>query len=172
MDTLGQGRFLRLVRKDGWEWAERTNAKGVVCICALTEQGEILVIEQFRRPVDARVIELPAGLVGDDGDPNEDGSIAAARELEEETGYVASSCRFVFEGPSSAGMSRETIAFYVAEGCQKRSAGGGVAGEDITTTAVPEAELHDWLAERLAAGVLVDPKVYTGLYWLAKGIRR
>ena len=96
METLGQGRFLRLVRVDGWEWAERTNAKGVVCIAALTEDGGLLLIEQHRAPMGTTVVELPAGLVGDDGDPNEHHEIAAARELEEETGYRAASIRFVF----------------------------------------------------------------------------
>ena len=64
-NELGRGRYLRLVRSNGWEWVERTNVTGVVVIAALTPADEILLVEQFRPPVGQSVVELPAGLAGD-----------------------------------------------------------------------------------------------------------
>jgi ADP-ribose pyrophosphatase len=170
MEILAEGRFLRLVRNSsGWEWVERTNAKGVVVVAAVTDAGEVLFVEQFRPPVGRIVVEFPAGLVGDEADPDESGSVAALRELVEETGFSAKSIEFALEGPSSAGMSRETLTMYIARGLTRIGAGGGVSGEDITAHLVPLASAHDWLAGRVAGGAYVDPKVYAGLYLLARG---
>lgn len=60
--THDAGRFLNLVSKDGWEYATRTGSTGVV---AITADDHVLLIEQFRPPVDRFVIEIPAGLAGD-----------------------------------------------------------------------------------------------------------
>ena len=78
------GRFLSLLERDGWEFASRSNASGVVVLIAVTDMDEIVLVEQFRTPVGSRVIELPAGLVGDVDDTMETTLVAAARELEEE----------------------------------------------------------------------------------------
>ena len=89
--VLGQGRFLRLVEEGGWEFTERMGSNGVVVIVPLTDAGEIVLVEQYRPPLKCRVLELPAGLVGDklefEGEAFE---AAALRELEEETGFLAS----------------------------------------------------------------------------------
>ncbi len=166
MKQLGIGRFVELVvDARGWEYARRVNASGVVVIAAGTADDEVILVEQFRPPVGARVIELPAGLVGDDV-PDEPMALAAARELEEETGYGGGELTWVLRGPSSAGMAAEVYDLFVATGLVRRSAGGGVAGESIVTHVVPRAAVHGWLAERVAAGALIDAKVYAGLYWL------
>ena len=87
---LHEGEFLRLKRRDHWEYVERANARGAVVIVALTADDELLLVEQPRLPLQANVIELPAGLVGDiAGAEDEDLEIAGMRELEEETGYRA-----------------------------------------------------------------------------------
>jgi ADP-ribose pyrophosphatase len=166
MQVLGNGRFLELVRDEhGWEFARRTNASGVVVIAATTERNEVVLIEQFRPPVGARVIELPAGLVGDDV-PDEAMELAAARELEEETGFGGAPLRWVVRGPSSAGMASELYDIFVVKGLVRLSAGGGVEGEAIVTHLIPRDLVDLWLADQVASGVLVDAKVYAGLYWL------
>jgi len=58
------GRYLNLLERDGWEFASRSNANGVVVLVAVTDQGEIVLVEQFRIPVGKNVIELPAGRFG------------------------------------------------------------------------------------------------------------
>ncbi|MCW8925413.1 MAG: NUDIX hydrolase, partial [Xanthomonadales bacterium] len=81
------GRFLGMKEVDGWEYAFRTNASGVVVMVPVTDEGELVLVEQYRKPVDNRLIELPAGLVGDLDDAGEGFKEAAQRELFEETGY-------------------------------------------------------------------------------------
>ena len=91
--TLYEGDWLRLVRIDHWESCERTHGQGMaVIIIAVTPADEVLFVEQFRVPLGARTIEMPAGLVGDDHaqDTLED---AARRELIEETGETATESR-------------------------------------------------------------------------------
>ena len=159
-----EGRFLRVVKDGHWEFVERTNARAAVVIIAVTDAGEVLLCEQHRIPVAANVIELPAGLVGDTDDADAHDLLACAkRELIEETGFEASDWRQVAYGPISPGLSTEEFGLFVARGLRRVSAGGGIEHERILTTAVPIAELHDWLARKTAAGVKIDPKVYLTL---------
>jgi ADP-ribose pyrophosphatase len=164
---LAKGRFLDLVTRDGWEYARRPNATAVVAVLAVTPAGELLLVEQPRIPVGGMVIELPAGLVGDE-DAAEKIEAAAARELEEETGWTPAKCTVIATGPSSPGLTSEMITLVRAEDLRRSGAGGGVAGERITVHAIPLAEVPGWLAKRAAAGAVIDHKVYAGLWWLGQ----
>jgi ADP-ribose pyrophosphatase len=166
-EILGEGRHLRLVRRRGWEYAERANAVAIVVIVAVTPEGRLLFTEQHREPVGGPVIELPAGLVGDrPGEADEDLATAARRELREETGYDAGEVRPLAAGPPSAGLSSEIVTFILAADLRRVGAGGGDEHEAITVHEVPLAAVSDWLAGQGRAGRLVDPKVYAGLYLL------
>lgn len=167
LEVLGEGRFLRLLSRKSWEFVERPNASGVVVIASINRDGEAVFVEQYREAVRNYVIEWPAGLVGDEaGAEDEALEVAAARELEEETGYRPGRIRVVTEGPSTAGMSDEITVFLVAEELEKVGEGGGVGNENIVVHCVPAERVGAWLAERMAAGKLVDPKVFVGLYFL------
>jgi ADP-ribose pyrophosphatase len=161
-----RGRYLSLLERDGWEYASRSNASCVVILVPVTDAGEILLVEQYRKPVGAKVIELPAGLVGDHADPDESVLEAARRELEEETGYAAERLQALMACPSSAGMSDEIIHFILATGLKRVGPGGGDASESIEVLPVPLSQVDAWLAARLAEGTLMDPKIYAALYWL------
>ena len=163
------GRYLGLKEKDGWEYAYRTNASGVVVLVPVTDAGELVLVEQYRIPVQNRVLELPAGLVGDTGDPEEDLKTAANRELLEETGYTASSLEELLTGPSTSGMSDEIITIYFASGLRRVGPGGGDGNEDITVHHLPAENSLEWLKAQEARGILLDPKIYAGLFWA--GIR-
>ena len=165
---LYTGRYLSLVERDRWEFVSRSNASAVVALVAVTPAGEIVLVEQYRTPVDASVIEIPAGLVGDLSDPDEPILVAAARELEEETGFVATEMELLMECPSSAGMSDEVISFVQAKGLTRVGPGGGDASENIVVHLVPLPEADAWLTGQQSAGKLLDPKVYTALYWLQR----
>jgi len=164
--THYRGRYLSLLERDGWELVSRSNASAVVALIAVTSDQEIVLVEQFRKPVEARVIELPAGLVGDQADPDEPVLVAAARELEEETGFSASDLEILMDCPSSAGMSDEIISFVLARGLTRVGPGGGDVSEDIEVHVVPLAEVDDWLRSQQSAGKPLDPKVFSALYWL------
>jgi ADP-ribose pyrophosphatase len=161
--VLGSGRYLTLLDDAGWEYVTRPNIKGVVVIVAITDDDELLLVEQHRPAVGRRVIELPAGLVGD-VDAGESLVVAAGRELREETGFTAREMVALAEGPIAVGVSSETISFFQARGLTRVGAGGGDASEQITTHEVPLPDLRRFLATRGAAGLAVDPKIYAGLF--------
>jgi ADP-ribose pyrophosphatase len=159
------GRFLGLKERDRWEYAYRTNASGVVVIVPVTDAGELVLVEQYRIPVRSRVLELPAGLVGDNGDTDEAFETAAQRELIEETGYRAASLQELLTSPSTPGMADEMITIYFASGLERVGPGGGDGNEDIAVHHVPLDNAVDWLEARKAEGVMLDPKIYAGLFW-------
>lgn len=163
---LYAGRYLGLYETEGWEYVSRENATGVVVLIAVNETQELLLVEQFRPAVGQSVIELPAGLAGDLDDPGESLLQAAQRELLEETGYQAGRLELLLSCPSSAGMSDEIVSFVLASGLQQLGPGGGDDSEDIRVHAVPLAEADRWLAGCLDRGLLLDPKIYSALYWL------
>jgi len=167
--TLHTGRYLALVREGHWEYADRTNATGAAIIVAVTAERKLLLVEQYRIPVHARTIELPAGIIGDEpGGSDEVHAEAARRELIEETGYEAGHIEALTHGPASSGLTSETVTLFRATDLRRVGAGGGVAHEAITVHEVPLAEVHEWLATKSKAGVLVDPKVYAGLYFIGR----
>lgn len=74
---------------DGWEFANRPNATGVVGIFALTKTRGVILAKQFRRPTQARVLEICAGLIGDEEEFSSESIVGCAtRELLEETGHL------------------------------------------------------------------------------------
>jgi ADP-ribose pyrophosphatase len=167
--TLGEGRYLVLKRVDGWEWVERPNVSGIAVIGAVTDGREAVLVEQYRPAVQSRMLEWPAGLVGDDEGPAEEHILdAAIRELEEETGFRASELAVLTEGPPSSGQSSEIVTFVRATGLTKVGEGGGVGGEDIQVHLVPLDGIDAWLEARAGEGLLVDPKIYTGLYFVSR----
>jgi ADP-ribose pyrophosphatase len=165
-DVLFEGRFLRVKKKVRWEYVERCNTSGIVAILPITEKQEIILLEQFRVPVNQRVIEIPAGLAGDiEGEEDEALAEAAKRELVEETGYEADSMEYLTEGPPSAGLSTEVVTFFRARGLRKVSEGGGDGSENIMVHTVPLAELETWIASKRKEGCIVDYKIYAALYF-------
>ena len=167
MTTLYRGRFLSLKKSGTWEYCSRENARAVVAVVAITDEGRLLLTQQHRPPLGADAIELPAGLVGDDeGFEHESLSSAARRELEEECGYRAETLRELTHGPTSGGLTDEVIHFFHATELSRTGDGGGVDGEDITVHAVALEDIDQFMADRSAEGMLIDPKVYAGLYFL------
>ena len=168
---LAEGKFVRLVKRGRWEWVERTNCSSAVVIMPVTPEKQVVFIEQYRHPLDAKVIELPAGLVGDDpGTDGEEWLTAAKRELSEETGYTSEHWKLLFEGPSSPGLATESYAMYLATDAYRIGNGGGDESEEIAVHLVPLDKAEAWLHAQRAAGMLVDPKVYAGLYFAWKGL--
>lgn len=163
---LYEGQFLRIWRDGNWEYVERIRSRAVVVIVGVTPGNELLLVEQYRIPTGKNVLELPAGLVGDviSGETLED---AAAREFEEETGYHAERLEYCLEGPSSAGLTNETMVFFRAEGLEKVGDGGGDETEDIVVHRVDLASAASWLNKK-SSDYLIDPKIYTGLWILAE----
>lgn len=154
---MWEGRFIA-VKVDGrWEYATRARGIGAAVILAI-DDGAVLLVEQYRVPLGCRCLELPAGLVGDEvaGEAVEQ---AAARELEEETGYRAGRVESLGLFHASPGMTSEAFTLVRATDLTRVGAGGGVAEEAISVHRVPIAEINAFVAARRAAGVAIDAKL-------------
>ena len=166
---LHTGKFLELIKEGRWEYVDRVGATGAAVIVAVTNDRKILLVEQYRIPVHTRTIELPAGIVGDEPENRtEKIADAAQRELLEETGYSAERVEILTSGPASSGLTSEVVTLCLATGLKRVHAGGGVGHEKITVHEVALSEIHEWLAAKAKAGLLVEPKVYAGLYFLER----
>jgi ADP-ribose pyrophosphatase len=157
-----RGKYLEVRREGTWEYAARIGNMGAAVILALTEAGEIVLVEQYRVPHGARSIELPAGLIGDTSD-NDSAAAAAARELQEETGFVAAHWQDVGVFATSPGMSSESFHLLKATGLTRTGPGGGVDGEDIIVHVVPLAEVAAFIAAQRARGLIIDCRLVLAL---------
>jgi ADP-ribose pyrophosphatase len=165
--VLAETRYLRLVQDGRWTYAQRPNVSGALAIAAVTPAGQLLLVDQYRIPVRGRVIELPAGLVGDEaGHEGETLEQAAQRELEEEVGYRAERILPLTHAVSSAGLTDEAVHLLLAQGLTRVGPGGGDEAEEIVVHHVPLAEVPRWLEQKQAAGWQVDYKVYAALFFL------
>lgn len=156
-EVVWRGRFIEAKTLGKWEYVSRTGGVTAAVIVAI-DDGHVLLVEQYRVPIGARCLELPAGLVGDE-EQGEAVTSAAIRELEEETGYRAETMVDLGRFHASAGMSSEGFTLLRAEGLAKVGEGGGVAGEDIEVHRVRLEEVASFAAERRTAGVAMDAKL-------------
>lgn len=156
-----------MIREGHWEYAERPKTNRAVAIVAVTADRKIVLTEQHRIPVGKRVIELPGGLVGDAAaNASEEFVDGARRELLEETGYEATSMRVMTMGPPTAGLASEMVAFVLATGLERVAEGGGDDAEQIEVHTVELSRVRGWLVEQAASGLLIDPKIFAGLYFV------
>jgi ADP-ribose pyrophosphatase len=164
--TLCEGRFIRLVDDDGWEFADRVTGAGVVCVVAIDGE-DVLLVEEYRSAVQAPVISLPAGLIdrAEAGQIQETAIEAALRELREETGFTARSIEEVASGPISAGMTTERVTFFLAHDL-KPGEQTLDAGESIKVHRVPLHRLSAFFGECATRGAEIDPKIFVGLYFV------
>lgn len=154
--TRFAGRFLEFKTLDWkdaggqtrvWEAADRRNHQGAVLIMArLKPSDRVILIRQFRPPAKRLVIEFPAGLM-DDG---EDAAAAAARELREETGYIARELRIHPPAYTSPGLSNETVYMVEAD-----------IDENAPENRTPETQFDD--SESIET-LLVDLRDLPGFY--------
>ena len=161
-EVLCEGRHMAFLRRNGWEYVEHRTAPEAAMIVAITAQHEIVLAEEFRPPIDAPVVSLPAGLIGDEGP--EDAESAATRELLEETGHAAPRLEFLARGPGSPGQSSEMVTFFLARPAARVAGQAAHDAGKIRVHVVPIAELPAWAAAREAEGSVIDPKIWAGLY--------
>lgn len=156
-EIMWQGKFVTAKRRGKWEYVSRARGIKAAVILAI-EDGHVLLVEQYRVPLERYCIELPAGLIGDNDD-GEDALTSAARELEEETGYSAGTLEIVGEFFSSPGMVSESFTLVRARGLTKIGNGGGVDGENIIVHRVAVADLLAFVQAKRAENCVVDVKL-------------
>lgn len=130
---------------------------GAVVILPLFDDGRVLLERQFRYPLEAVMIEYPAGKI----DPNEAPLACAKRELQEETGYTASNWQFVCTIHNAIAYSDEHLDIYLARGLV---AGPSKLdeGEFLETFTATVPEMLAWVRE----GKVTDVKTVIGTFWL------
>ena len=89
-------------------------------------------------------------------------------DLMAQTGYTAEHIEAVTTGPSCSGITSERVTLFRALGLRRIGNGGGVANENIEVHEIPLTEIVDWLATKAKTGVLIDPKVYAGLFFISQ----
>lgn len=156
-EIVWQGRFITTKTKGKWEYVSRARGIKAAVILAV-DDGHVLLVEQFRVPLGANCLELPAGLIGDDTE-GEAVELAAGRELEEECGYSADRIEVVGEFFSSPGMVSESFFFVRAHDLTRIGDGGGVEGENITVHRVPLDQVSAFVSARRADGCVIDAKL-------------
>lgn len=95
-----------------WDFIDH---KGAAACVAVKENGNLLMVKQYRNALERDTIEIPAGGLNS----GEDTQTAAMRELEEETGYRASKCRFLLTIRTTVAFCNEKIDIYLAEDLKK-----------------------------------------------------
>jgi ADP-ribose pyrophosphatase len=151
------GHFITAKKRGRWEYVSRSRGIRAAVILAV-EEGDVLLVEQFRVPLGKPCLELPAGLIGDETEG--EGTLeSAARELEEETGYRAEHWEELGEFYSSPGMVSESFSLVKATRLTKVGEGGGTEHENITVHRVPLARIGEFVVERRAQGTAIEVRL-------------
>ncbi|MCA9193118.1 MAG: NUDIX hydrolase [Planctomycetales bacterium] len=161
-DIIWQGKHLHIRNLDGWEFVSRNTRRPAVGIVAVHDDLRVVLVEQFRPPVETSTIEIPAGLTGDIlGEEDEHLLEAARRELLEETGFEADHWQPLIAGFSSPGITDESITLFLARKLHRTGAGGGVDHENIKIHEIPLCEVFQWLQR---GNRQADLKLFAGIY--------
>ncbi len=163
-EVMWEGRFITAKMRGRWEYVGRARGIRAAAIIALDRDPDgtrhVILVSQYRVPLGRFSLEIPAGLVGDDaGSQGEDAAAAAARELEEETGYRAGTLEVLGEFYSSPGMVSESFTLLKATGLERVGEGGGTEGENIIVHRVALRDLARFVAEWRRAGHAVDVRI-------------
>ncbi len=163
-EVMWEGRFITAKKRGRWEYVGRARGIRAAAIIALDRDPDgtrhVILVSQYRVPLGCFSLEIPAGLVGDDaGGEGEDALTAAARELEEETGYRAGTLEVLGEFYSSPGMVSEAFTLLKATSLARVSDGGGTEGENIIVHRVALKDLSRFVAEWRRAGHGVDVRI-------------
>ena len=123
-------------------------------------QGSVVLIRQYRAPVDSDLLEIPAGKLDVDGEPPE---VTAGRELEEEAGYRAGRLEHIADFYTAPGFTDEYMRLYHAtELTPVTAAPHGPEEEAAEVVELPIGEISGLLA----SGGVRDAKTLIGLQWL------
>jgi ADP-ribose pyrophosphatase len=134
-------------------------------ILPLFDDGSVLLVRQFRYPVKKELYELPAGKL----DPGESPDLCAARELEEETGFIAASIKKLTAIYTTPGFCSEQLHIYVATGLKKSPRGQKLEeGEmDLKLKQLP----FEQVVKMIEQGEIVDSKTICGILLVDRTLR-
>lgn len=137
---------------------EIVNHSGGVAVIAYKDKDTILLVEQFRKPIEKIILELPAGKIEKD----EDIELCGIRELEEETGYKAKEFSYLGKIVTSPGFCNEYIYIYRAESLYK---GEDNLGDEDEFINVKEMKIEK-IKEMIKSGEITDAKTISAFMFL------
>ena len=158
-----QGRMVKMSTVE-WEGPDGSQFErdyvghpGAVAVVPMLDDGSVVLVRQFRTPLGVETLELPAGIMDKDGESAHD---AAARELAEETGYVADRLEELCVMHSAPGWSDERITLFAGTGlvADERDADG--IEEQFMSSVIVSPDQFDDL---VASGALTDAKTILGV---------
>jgi len=157
--VFGVSRLLSRSPRDGGEHAFfRIDASDWVNVVPITTGGDLVLIRQYRHGAGEVTLEIPGGMV----DPGETPSVAAARELLEETGYAAAELGEIGCSNPNPALFGNRLHTFLARGCERVDEVRNHGTEETAVEIVPRAELT-----RLVRRGLIDHAlVLAGLYYL------
>ena len=164
-----QGQFLKMKKDivslpDGQEtYREYLIHPGAVAIIPILSDGRILLERQFRYPVNAAMIEIPAGKL----ELGEDPLLCAQRELLEETGYSATNWEYLGKIHPVISYSTEIIEIFLAQGLLEGERCLD-DGEFLDVFAATLDEMHQWIDD----GKITDVKTIIAVYHLSKRLNQ
>ncbi|MCB5239886.1 NUDIX hydrolase [Niallia alba] len=132
---------------------------GAVAVIAITEGNKLVMVEQYRKPLEKVIVEIPAGKL----EKGEEPALCARRELEEETGYDCKSLELVSSFYTSPGFADEIIHVYVAKGLTKKEDAAGLDEDEFVN--VLEITLDEAL-ELIKEQRIFDAKTIFGVQYL------
>lgn len=154
---------LRLPNGSEGDWASVRHPGGAMAV-PITDQGQFVLVKQYRFALQGRLLEFPAGTV----EPQEDPGLTIRRELEEETGYRAHQWQTLGEFPLAPGYSDEIIYAFLAQDLELLdSPPAQDEDEDIETVLMTETELE----AAILAGEPIDAKSICGFYLARSHLR-
>jgi len=136
-------------------YRELVNHPGGVGIVALTDDNKILMVRQYRKPIEKDIIEIPAGKL----EKGEDPLVCGKRELEEETGYRAKefvSLGYLYPSP---GFANEVTHLYLAWGLEK----GNVNPDEDEYLDILELSVND-IYSAIMKNEINDAKTVIGFF--------
>jgi ADP-ribose pyrophosphatase len=167
-ERIYEGAILNVRRDEvtavkGHAYREIIEHNGAVAMIAVRDNGNIVLVKQYRYACGREVLEIPAGKIDKgEADPQQ----AACRELKEETGYTAENIKYLGKINPSVAYSEEVIYIYamtqLTDGEQNLD-----EDEAINVVEMPFAEAY----EMAAKGELVDAKTVAGLLMAKEQLR-
>ncbi|MFD3157378.1 NUDIX hydrolase [Haloimpatiens sp. FM7330] len=130
---------------------------GGVAIVAFKDENTILMVEQFRKPIDECILEIPAGKI----EKGEEIEVCAKRELEEETGYKSDNMSYLGKVVTSPGFCNEYIYIFKAENLYK----GIIGGDEDEFINLHEMKI-DKMKDMIKNKEIVDAKTICALMML------
>jgi ADP-ribose pyrophosphatase len=138
---------------------------GAVAVIALTDEGKLICVEQYRKPLEKSLVEIPAGKLEEGEEPE----TCALRELEEETGYTTKNLKLLTSFYTSPGFADEIVHLYFTDNVKPLEVSPD--GDEDEFVEVMEVTLHE--AEQLESEQRIhDAKTAYALLYLKLRERR